>query len=232
VSDRKKSVLGDPQWEWAREYLLSNPIAIAAELPARRMLAVAQPEPLDGWLAIDAVDATAIDKQLGELSARWRSEGKPIGTKLKTGRTGAQIVAKLDQPSPDDLIALVSDLVATADLPADTAGPAFDCPKLDIVKSCNRDGRQLIVTSTPDVLAAMTNAPMEPVVDNGDIAGVRLTEDAAVLLKKGDIIIGIEGNRIHTKDELLQHMKLSGRKASLGVRRGGVDVAVTVSELQ
>ena len=35
VSDRKAAVLDDPQWARARDYLLHDPIAFAAELPGR-----------------------------------------------------------------------------------------------------------------------------------------------------------------------------------------------------
>jgi hypothetical protein len=196
VADRKKSVLGDPQWEWARDYLLSNPVAIAAELPARRMLAVAQPDPLDGWLAIDALEPTTIEKELNELGARWRSEGKTqIGTKLKTSRKGAQVVARLDKPDVDDLIALVNDLARSADAPADRVAPAFACPPAsDLVKSCTK-GTSLVVSSVKDTLHSMTRAEAEPFVTNGDVAGMRLVRDAELLLRKGDIILGVDTRR-------------------------------------
>jgi hypothetical protein len=231
VSDRKQSVLGDTQWEWARDYLLTNPIAIAAELPAKRVLAVAQPEPLDGWVAIDAIEPTAIDKELGELGARWRSEGKTqLGTKLKTSRSGAQVIVRLDKPDVDDLITLVDDLVRNASPPRPAAAPAFACPPpSDIVKSCT-GGTALVVSSTKQALAAMTRGDLEPAIAGGDVIGVRILHDTQLLVRAGDIVLGLDTRRVGSRAQLDAMIAGAGPNVALAIRRDGVDATVTVSE--
>lgn len=235
VSDRKQSVLGDTQWAWAREYLLTNPVAIAAELPAKRVLAVAQPDPLDGWVAIDSLEPTTIDKELNELGARWRSEGKmQIGTKLKTSRAGAQVVARLDKPEIDDLIAVVDDLVRNASPPRAAPPPAFTCPAGNLlVKSCS-DGKALVVTSTKQALAAIIYSKLEPefepAIAGGEVIGLRVLHDTQLLLRAGDILLGIDTRRVGSRMQLLSMVLDAGSNVALAIRRDGVDVTVTVSE--
>lgn len=231
VTDRKKSVLASPQWEWAREYLVSNPVAIAAELPAKRVLAVAQPDPLDGWVAIDALEPTTIDKELGELGARWRSEGKTqLGTKLKTSRAGAQVVARLDKPDVDDLIALVNDLSSSAPPPRAQAASAFACPPVsDLVKSCSQ-GTSFVVSSTKQALASMTRTDLTVAIANGDIAGLRVERDAPLILRAGDTILGVDSRRVGSPEQLASLVESAGPKVGLAIRRDGVDTTLILSE--
>ena len=230
VTERKQSVLGDPRWAWARDYLLSNPVAIAAELPARRILAVAQPDPLDGWVAIDALEATIVDKELNELAARWRSEGwSQLGTKLKTQRSGAQVIARLDNPQVDDVIGLINELAHVDSPPAKP--PAFDCPAAgDLIKSCDARTHKLVVTSTKQMLESMTRADMEVVIDSGDIGGLRLVADAKQILHKGDIVLGLDSRRVGSQEQLDGMVAAIGKTAALAIRRDGVDLTVSISE--
>jgi len=231
VSDRKQSVLGDTQWRWARDYLLTNPVAIAAELPAKRVLAVAQPDPLDGWVAIDSLEPTTIDRELNELGARWRSEGKmQLGTKLKTSRSGAQVVVRLDKPDVDDLIALVDDLARNANAPREARLPAFVCPpEGDTVKSC-KNGTALVVPSTKRALTAMTDGELEPFVAGGEIVGLRAVHDASLVVRAGDVILGLDTRRAASAQQLQAMVANAGPNAALAIRRDGVDMTVTVSE--
>lgn len=231
VSDRKQSVLGDPQWAWARDYLVSNPVAIAAELPARRMLAVAQPDPLDGWVAIDALEPTTVDKQLNELAARWRREGwSKLGTKLKTQRSGAQVIARLDKPEVDDVIALVNELTRD-DASAAGKSPELACPPVsDSIKSCDAQTHKLVVASTKQMLESMTRVDVEPMIDSGDIAGVRLLSDAHQILRKGDIILGMDSRRVGSQEQLDSMVEAVGPTATLAIRRDGADLSVTISQ--
>ncbi|HUS31581.1 MAG TPA: hypothetical protein VMZ53_23910 [Kofleriaceae bacterium] len=231
VTDRKQSVLGSSQWEWAHDYLLTNPLAIAAELPAKRVLAVAQPDPLDGWVAIEALEPTTIEKSLNELAARWRSEGKmQLGTKLKTSRAGAQVVARLDKPDVDDMIALITDLTRNADAPPAQAPPAFACPPpSDLVKSCTQ-GTAFVVTSTKRALESMTKTELALLIDNGDVAGLRASRDAALVLRAGDVVLGIDSHKVGSPEQLQLLIAKAGPTAALAIRRDGVDTTVTLSE--
>jgi hypothetical protein len=231
VTDRTKSVLGDSQWRWAREYLVSNPIAIAAELPAERVLAVAQPDPVDGWVAIDALEPTTIDKQLGELGARWRAEGKTqLGTKLRTSRSGAQVIARLEKPDVDDLIALVNDLARNADAPTAAPAPAFSCPPPSaLIETCTPD-HVLITPSPKEALEEMTRTEVEPFIDGGSIVGIRLLRDAPLILRAGDIIVGIDSRRVGSRAQLEQLVATVGKRVALAIRRDGVDLTIGLSE--
>jgi hypothetical protein len=231
VTDRAKSVLVDPQWQWARDYLVSNPVAIAAELPGQRVLAVAQPDPIDGWVAIDALEPTAVDKQLNELAARWRTEGRTqLGTKLRTSRAGAQVVARLEKPDADDMIALVNELARAADGPPPPAPLPFTCPPPSAsIETCTPD-HVLVTPSVKDALRQMTDTELEPVVDRGSIAGMRLLHDPPAVLRAGDVILGIDSRRVGSRAQLEQLVASAGKQAALAIRRDGVDVMVRLSE--
>src|SRR5262245_10850279 len=62
AQDAGASVLGEPRWARLRSYLVNDPIAIAFERADQRVLAVAQPKPLDGWVSIDAADVAASER--------------------------------------------------------------------------------------------------------------------------------------------------------------------------
>jgi hypothetical protein len=230
LSDRKESVLEDPQWARAREYLLHDPIAIAAELPGRRIVAVAQPDPLDGWMAIDAANPTAVEAQINELVAHWRATSNAqLATKLRNTRKGAQVLVRIDPLDVDDLVALATDLLRSQDAVAETNLPALVCPPLDEnIKSC-KDG-QLAVGSVQWALLAMTNVDMVPVVAGGDIAGLRLVGDAHLLLHAGDIILGVNNRRLTTKQQLSAFMTDPGKTADVAIRRDGLDLVIRLSE--
>ncbi|HSD86615.1 MAG TPA: hypothetical protein VLB44_03845 [Kofleriaceae bacterium] len=231
LSDGKKSVLKDPQWARAREYLLHDPIAIAAELPGRRIVAVAQPEPLDGWMAIDAANPTEVEAEINELVARWRrTSNAQLANKLRNTRKGAQVLVRIEKLDVDDLVALTTDLLRSSDAAAETKRPALVCPPLDDnIKAC-KDGSQLTVGSVQSTLLAMTDIDMAPVVAGGDIVGLRLVADAPRLLRAGDIILGVNNRRLTTKEQLSAVLTDPGKKADVAIRRDGLDLVIRLSE--
>jgi hypothetical protein len=233
VVESSKSVLADKQWSWAHDYLLTNPIALAAELPAQRLLAVAQVDPLDGWLAIYAPDPTSIDKQLADMTTRWKSDSqastKTLAGKVRTTRSGAQVLVRIEKPEPDDLIALINTLARDAAGKPEPKSVAIACPpSSDVVRSCQSG--HLVVKSASAALAAMTSSELAPVVEGGDVEGLRLESNAQLLLVKGDIILGVNDRRVGTKEQLAQLVKGVGTNAALAIRRNGVDLTVTVAE--
>jgi hypothetical protein len=218
VSDRKAAVLDDPQWARARDYLLHDPVAFAAELPGEHMVGVAQPDPLDGWFAIDALDANAIETSL-----------KKIG-KLAIKRTKNQLLITLPHPSVDDVITVAIDLLQHADASPSAARAPLPClPSGELFTSC-KDGTHYTVKSVRDALRALTAGELVPVIGSGDIAGLRVEHDTPLILRDGDVILGLGTRRIANKAHLTQLIDSSGKQASLAFRRDGIDYVLELSE--
>jgi hypothetical protein len=218
VSDRKAAVLDDPQWARARDYLLHDPVAFAAERPGEHMVGVAQPDPLDGWFAIDALDANAIEKSLAKIS------------KLAVKRTKNQLLVTIAHPSVDDVITVAIDLLQLANASPPAARPALPClPTGELFTSC-KDGTHYTVKSVREALRALTTGDIVPVIGSGDIAGLRVEHDTPLIFREGDVVIGLGPRRIISKPQLTQLIDSSGKAASLAFRRDGIDYVLELSE--
>lgn len=218
VTDRKAAVLDDPQWARARDYLLHDPVAFAAELPGVHMIGVAQPEPLDGWFAIDALDASSIETALKKID------------KLAIKRTKNQLLITLPHPSVDDVITVAIDLVKLADASPRAARTPLPClPAGALFKSCT-DGTRYKVTSVRDALRALLTGDFVPVIGSGDVAGLRVEGDTPLILREGDVILGLDNRRLANKAHLMQLVDTSGKQASLAFRRNGTDYVLELGE--
>jgi hypothetical protein len=218
VTDRKTAVLDDPQWARARDYLLHDPVAFAAELPGKHMVGVAQPDPLDGWFAIDALDPNAIESAL-----------KKVG-KLDIKRTKNQLLVTLAHPTVDDVITVAIDLLKLADVSPSAARATLPClPNGELFTSC-KDGTHYTVKSVRDALRALTAGELVAVIGSGDIAGLRVEQDTPLILRKGDVVFGLGARRIADKALLTQVIDASGRTASLAFRRDGTEYVVELGE--
>ena len=214
----KGTVLKDPQWARARDYLLHDPVAFAAELPGRHMVGVAQPDPLDGWVAIDALDANAIETSLKKVS------------KLDIKRTKNQLLVTLPRPTADDVITVATALLRQADASPSTASAPLPClPAGELFTSC-KDGTHYTVKSVRDALRALTAGELVAIVGNGDIEGLRVEHDTPLILREGDVIIGLGARRITNKGQLSQLVDSSAKTASLAFRRDGTDYVLELSE--
>lgn len=218
VTDRKQAVLDDPQWARAREYLLHDPVALAAELPGRHMVGVAQPDPLDGWFAIDALDGSTLETSLKRIA------------KLDIKRNKNQLLVTIAHPTVDDVIAVATELLHRSDASPSAARPALAClPNGDVFTSC-KDGTHYTVKSVAEALHTLTTTDLVPVIGSGDIAGLRVERDTPLILREGDVIFGLGTRRISSKEELADVIRSSTKQASLAFRRDGVDYVVELSE--
>jgi hypothetical protein len=214
----KGTVLDDPQWARARDYLLHDPVAFAAERPGQHMVGVAQPDPLDGWFAIDALDASAIETSLKKVS------------RLDIKRTKNQLLITLPRPTVDDVITVATELLRHADASPSTApGPLPCLPNNELFTSC-KDGSHYTVKSVRDALRALTTGDLVTVVGSGDVAGLRVEHDTPLILREGDTIVGIGGRRITSKALLAQVIGASGNQTSFAFRRDGIDYVLELSE--
>ena len=117
AADTYVATLGDstiehglgPRWSRARDYLATAPIALAADLGNRHVLAAA--EQGTAWLAIDGADAEVAQRELTTAIARWRSLGK----KLAVTRNGTQVIVRATALDPDQLATLAHDVLAQLD---------------------------------------------------------------------------------------------------------------------
>lgn len=220
VSDRKQAVLDDPQWARARDYLLHDPVAVAAELPGQHMVGVAQPDPLDGWFAIDALDASELEASLKRIA------------KLAIKRTGNQLLVTIPRPTVDDVITVATELARRADVAPSAARPALACTTNAALFTSCKDGTHYTAKSVSDALRALTDVELVQVIGSGDIAGVRVERDTPLILREGDVIFGLGTRRITTKEQLADLVRSSGKQATLAFRRDGIDYVVELSEQQ
>jgi hypothetical protein len=232
AENRGTSMLADARWDRARPYLLREPFAVAAELPTLRALAVAQPDPVDAWLTIDAVEAVATERDVRAAVARYSAPATiELAAKLAVTRTGTQVAVHTDRLSADELTTLVADLAEYAGRVPGETPVVFTCPPAgNGVVSCH-DNTHLIVTSVREIVTELSKVPSEPLASNGDIIGIRFTGDPPRLLRRDDVLLGIGAHRIASSQQLAALAEtLTGGKAVLALRREGVEVVVDLSE--
>ena len=216
AADTYVATLGDstiehglgPRWSRARDYLATAPIALAADLGRRHVLAAA--EQGTAWLAIDAADPDAAQREVTAAIARWESLAK----KLAVTRNGTQVIVRATSLDPDELATLAHDVLAQLDPMPSHAVPAF---------------APVRVPSMPDALAALGNALGERVVENGSVIGVRLDKPLWSLVT-GDIVLGIDAHRVTSAAELAVLAKALPKRLSVAVRRGNADAVIDLSE--
>jgi hypothetical protein len=209
-------------WARARPYLTTAPLALAADLGTRHVLAGA--EAGTAWLAIDAADAPAVKSLADTAVARWRS----LASKLSVNRTGSQVLVRASQLDAEEVATIASDLLKQLDSPHRAAAPAFTCPPLGgIVLHCS--GTSITVRSIADALGLLAAAAPERVISGGDVIGVRLVTKA-LQLERGDIVLGIEGHRVTSADQLAGLVGSLPKSISVAVRRGEIDAVIVLAE--
>ncbi len=226
------SPLADPRWARAKHYLVTDPIAIAFQHENARVVAAAQPKPLDGWLAIDAPDIAPVERAVRAWIDRQRTTAlAPFAAKLAVELRGTQLLVRSNKLEADELALFAADVLRTLDAPAaPTTASAFTCPSAggDIVRCA--DGTHLVVRSLAGTLHKLASVDATPAIAGGDVIGIRLTEDAEVLLRRGDVILGLGGHRITSTAQLHDLAGYLRDRTALAVRRDGADVIIELSE--
>ena len=216
------SVASDPRFARARPYLGRAPIAVAAQLAGGKVIATAQPEPLEAWLAFDAdsvATATAAETRARDHLARL---GKNPATAPLAGiavtRTATQVKVTLGGALAGDLgIAAKAVLAREREV---AAPPPIACPTqlAAPVVECKA------ATFRIPPRAELAPAELAPVVANGAVVGFRLGQPLPALgLISGDLIVAIDG-RIATA--LAQVRAALARDSSLAIRRGRTEGVV------
>jgi hypothetical protein len=233
ATDRAASVMADATWERGRPYLVREPIALVGELAELRLVAVAQPDPLDAWLAVDAVDTNAVEQKLAKELARVRDSGAhELAGKLVLKRTGTQVSVHANGLTEEDVVTLAGNIVRELEASAPMPGPdaVFTCaPQGNGVVSCH-DGLVYKVFSVETIVRELGGVDAAPVVEGGDIVGIRLLGDPKRLLRRDDIILGVDSHRITTARQLVELAPHLGGKVSIAVRRAGVEAVLDLSE--
>ena len=208
-----------PSWSRARPYLEKAPIALAADLLHRHWLAEADATSV--VVTVDAADAALVEPVLRLALVKL--------PKLSVTRTGTQIVVRAKDLATEEIASMTAALLAQIDHPAAATPAAFTCPSPGgVIASCT-GGTHLVVGSLGDALTQLTEPAKEPVVAGGDIIGLRLTADALVL-HRGDVILGIDAHRLTSPSQLAAVIGSVKHQAAVAVRRGNSDVVVDLRE--
>ena len=227
------SVLAAPELARARPYLLSAPIAFARAGggAAGALLATAQPEPLEAWLAYDSTDTAAIaaEGQARALLARMTKDPAtaPFAAQLSIARDGPQLVARLAGPVAADLALAVRAVLRWRGLGEDAARRDLRCPRplpAQLV-SCDDASRTFVVRELRLVLEALADTRVEPVISGGAMVGLRLELDVPLLdLRRGDVVAGIDGRTVSSRIDLTTVK--DGAPVDLLVRRGTTEATL------
>lgn len=231
ATSAQESPLAEPRWSRARPYLVRDPIAIALERDGQRVLAAAQPTPLAAWVTIDAVDVEAVARELRAWLERRRTTALgPTIEKLDVEVRGNQVLVRSTTLEPEQLALLATDLLRTIDAPPPPATAGFTCPPsgADIVR-CS-DGTRVVVRSLATTLRKLVAVDTQPVIAGGDVIGIRLSEDAEVLLRRNDVILGLDGHRITSAAQLHELARYVHERSALAIRRDGSDAIIELSE--
>jgi hypothetical protein len=205
-----------PRWARARPYLETSPIALAADLGSRHVLAAA--EKTAAWVAIDGADAEPLARRV--KAARFKG--------LTVTRTGSQVLVRGDHLAVDDLATIAGELLADLDAPERLPVAPLTCPPIGgVIVSCS--GTKVVVGSLADALGQLAAPAREPVVSGAEVIGLRLAADA-LMLRRGDILLGIDSHQVHSAAELAAVIKGLQTRATVAVRRGTTDILVDLAE--
>ena len=234
VAARASSILESPHWVRSRPYLLRDPIAFAIDRPGAHYIAVAQPDPIDAWLSIDARDPAAIERDINAWLERQKKGGLvELANSITVQTRGTQLLVNTSKLSAEELAQLVGELLRASDAPPRVAAqPAFACPQLDDnIRACSGDGRHYTVASLAAALRQLADSEPDPLVAGGDITGLRFTQDPEYLLRTGDVLLGVDSHRVVTVAQLRDLARHVRDHMTVAVRRDGVDVILELREL-
>jgi hypothetical protein len=234
------SVLDGERFARARSYLRTSPIA-AVVLGDARIIAAAQPEPLEAWLAIDVAGAAgaagagstspawaiadAITEGIGKLQAD--PSAAALAANLKVSRPGdTQVVVALDDAAGVDLAAAMRTALGWVDQRARPDPARFACPaeSTGSVIACS-NGTSFQVASLGRALGPIVaGGQVAPVVTDGAVTGLRLGAAVDALgLTIGDVVVAIDGRPVVSRAMFLQLLAQAHTEVTVTVRRGTTD---------
>ncbi|HEX3481469.1 MAG TPA: hypothetical protein VHT91_40930 [Kofleriaceae bacterium] len=245
------SVLDDPRFARARPYLTRAPIA-AAVLGDVHLLAAAQPDPLDAWVAIDVAGsadavAQAVAAQIAQLAREPRTAA--LAGALRVERPGAsQLVVHLSGAVPaasapaagspagaaGELATAVRAVLAWADAErgrGPPAGPAFRCPAPGPGIRCDAGTLYRVASLAADLGPIVAAGRPAPVVVNGSITGLRLGAAVPGLgLDAGDEIVAVAGRLVTSRTMLADRIARARAAITVTVRRGAEEAVLQFAE--
>jgi len=224
---REASVLAASRWERARTYLATSPIALALDLQDRHIVAAAQAEPLSAWLTIDSADPAHVPADtVRHFLDTWK--GTPLEPKLAVTVVDRQLVVRAKTLGDAELATLTRELVAILAAPEPTPAATFTCPAANgVVVTCS--GTRLLVRSIETLIHDLARVVDVPAIANAELVGVVVNTDAYGL-RRGDIVLGIDGFRTTSAAELEARAKTPARHVTIAVRRGVTDLVLDVRQ--
>jgi hypothetical protein len=219
------SVASDARFARARPYLGRAPIALAAELAGGQVIATAQPQPLEAWLAFDAdspATATAAETRARDHLARLAKDPAtaPLAG-IGVTRVGSQVKATL-AGAPDGDLGLAAKAVLAREREV-AAPPPIGCPTQATppVVEC-----KAATFRVPPGVELAAELPLAAVVSNGTLVGFRLGRPLAPLgLVAGDLIVAVDGRIVTALDPVRAAF---AQGASFTIRRGRTEGVVRV----
>jgi hypothetical protein len=186
---------------------------------------------VDAWVAIDAIDAAALEGQIKRWVAHYANGlTAPVWAKLVVTHKGTQVAVHGDKLEAAELAQVVGDLLEAADNAASAPTVALECPPAsDVIVSCH-DGTHIKLSSIAELLRELSAVDAEQVVSGNDVIGIRFTGDPPHLLRRNDVLLGIGAHRVTDGKQLAAMAKTASDHESMAVRRDGVEVVLDLTE--
>ncbi len=231
--------LRDAAWlSRARPYLEASPIAGVVRGTELHVLAAAQPEPLDAWLAIDARSgadavASAVAGQLARLAGDPQTAA--LAAAVRTARPApTQIGVRIAGASGGALApaarALWTSLTASESI-TDRPSTPFACPAPAPGITCTGGTRYEVESLATDLAPIVTVGRPLPVVGNGSVTGLRIAAPIPALgLAPGDVIVAMAGRVVNSRTLLADWIARARGATTVTIRRGESAVELQFSE--
>lgn len=228
------SVLDDPRFARARPYLQGAPIA-GVSLDEPHLLATAQPDPLEAWVAIDAPgNGDAIEQLVAEQVARMQQDAATaaVASRLRASRTGdAQVVVQLDGPVDGDLAGFARTTLAWLDGRARPAAASFRCPPPGTDIACSNGTSYRVAALRTDLWPIVADGRPSPIVTHGLVTGLRLEAAVERLgLAAGDVIVAMGGRLVTTRAMLAERISHARGATTVTIRRGITETVLQFAE--
>lgn len=229
------SVLDSETHARARSYLATAPIAASIVAPGLAVLATLAVDPVEGWLAIDTVEAAsalAEQRLRGVVDRMARAESTAALAKaIEISHDETQVIARLHAPADLDLSIAVRTVLGWYGGGGARVASGFACPPLapPIVGCAN--GTALTVTALADAVAPLVDAEVAAVVENERVAWLRLDRAVPALgLARGDRILAVDGRHLASAAQLGELLRAARRTVSITIQRDAATATLELSE--